>query len=511
MSSPKVITYTMDAFSSKLHELMRMQSRLEQMSAEIQCSVIEDAALNIHFDCKESYSAIDAEIKKALVTMVFDYKGSFSQHTHDVIRNKIDIRMDKLSGLTRKCDNILTDFKNRQKDYNSYIEYGHFIENSKASLEKFKQELQDHMDENFAKSNAALVEDAKKKIGVVSDEQLKTKFDWGFDGRADDEKSKIVNHVIGQENVLREVRRELLMKVAGDDNNQRISTDLTKLRSKLPEEIVKVSQKIELLINGCDDKTFCEKYNSQFNKLKQSESMTDLFFYQELHDRILKEETTRRHRVYINQAIAELNLFQSGVALQNDKNFVIRKAIRMLDEPCIIEKEIECLKMDVEAFYRKSRQKAEEAATRKKERQFIKTQIINNLENLGYEVMEDLNVIDFEKENDFYLKVPGQENLLNLKFKDDGSFRYVFEIPEKVGQLSVDQQKMRLHEMRTTCGDFMEVVSDLKKMGVKMEIKSEMPEELGSLVTIPESVKAKINKQQKQAEYKQQIRKLYLD
>ena len=40
--------------------------------------------------------------------------------------------------------------------------------------------------------------------------------------------------------------------------------------------------------------------------------------------------------------------------------------------------------------------------------------------------MDDLKVIDFEKENDFYLKAPGQENLLNIKFKDeDGKNKYL--------------------------------------------------------------------------------------
>lgn len=510
MSSPKVITYTMDAFEGALEEVMRKQSKLEQICDEMQRAVIEDAALNIHFDCRDSYKEIAGEIKKALATMVFDYKGSFSQTTHDMIQGKIDTRLDKLSELTRQSDNILTDFKEHLKDYNSYLDYSKFIENAKTSLQNFKQELQNSANENFSKDNPSLVEDAKKKINEISDEREKVKFDWGFDNRAEDEKNKIVNHIIGQENILKDVRRELLVKVAGGDDNQKITTDLTSLR-KMPAEVVKIMQKIELLINSCDDKAFSEKYNSQFNKLKQSESLTDLFFYQELHDRILNEETTRKHRVFVNQVIADLNLFQSGSALQAEKNFLMQKAVGLLENSQISDKEVECMRMDVEGLYRKKRQLAEEAETKKKKQQFIKAQVINNLENMGYEVMEDLNVIDFEKEDDFYLKVPGQENLLNLKFKNDGTFRYVFEIPEKVDQLSIDQQKMRVHEMKTTCSQFMDVVNDLKQMGVKMDIKSELPEEVSSLVSIPETIKEKINRQKKQTEYKQQIKKLYLD
>jgi hypothetical protein len=511
MSSPKVITYTMNAFEGKLRELMRMQSRLKQMSIEIQLAAIHDNALNIHYDCSKSYQAIAAEVEKALTTLVFDYKGSFNQRTHDLIEKKINERSLKLSELIKKSDVIITDFENKQKDYKSFIDYNSFIENSKTSLEKFKKDLNEQVDGSFAKSNAVLADDAKKKFGTILYEQEKTNFDWGFNNKADEEKNKIVNHITEKENLLREIRQELLTKVVSTDKNQHISTDLLKLRNKIPDEILKVSQKIELLINNCDESPIRTNYRVQFDKLKQSESMTDLYFYQELHDRILKNETTRKHKVFLNCVIADLNNFPPTTALLKDKNFIIQKTLKLLDDTSITENEVDCIKNDLESFYRKNRQAAEEAETKKKEQHFIKTQVIHNLENLGYEVMEDLNVIDFEKENDFYLKAPGQENLLNLKFKEDGSFRYVFEIPEKVDQLTVDQQKMRLHEMKTTCHDFLSVVDDLKQMGVKMDIKAEKPEELSSLVTIPESVSAKLNTRKDQPQRKQQIKKLYLD
>jgi len=145
-----------------------------------------------------------------------------------------------------------------------------------------------------------------------------------------------------------------------------------------------------------------------------------------------------------------------------------------------------------------------------KEHLFLKSQLILCLENMGYEVMDDLEVIDFEKEEDFFLKIKGQENYLNLKFKEDGSMRYVFQIPENKEDLSTDQRNLKLHEMKVTCSDFQSVLKDLSMMGLKIEMKNEKPIELDSLVSVTGKLKAKIKTKSK-AQQQQQLRKKYLN
>ena len=133
------------------------------------------------------------------------------------------------------------------------------------------------------------------------------------------------------------------------------------------------------------------------------------------------------------------------------------------------------------------------------------------LENLGYEVMDDLEVIDFEKENDFLLKIHNQENYLNLKFKEDGSMRYVFQIPENQDVLSVDQKKTKLHEMQVTCNEFKGVLKDLSKMGLKIELRTEKPVEFNSLVTVPDSKQSKLKVKSAAKRPKQQLKKKYFN
>jgi len=511
MSGPKVITYNMNAFQGKLRDLMRLQSRLGQMCTEMQEASIQDEELNIHFDCKDSYNKIYSEIEKSLITMVFDYEGNIDKNTYDKIENQINTRTQKLQELIKKSDSILTDYSNKQKDYSSYKDYLSFIDNAHNSFEKFKKELNDNTEKNFAKDNKAFVEEAQKKYGQVVLEEKTTKFNWGFDKLVEEEKKAIFDHVLGKEENIREVRQELVDKIIAQDSKNKPTTIKKEKVVEPNAEIERVSQKIQMLINNCGDKTISDNYSTRFNKLKQSESMNDLFFYQELHDSILDNENTRKNKLTVNKILAKLNKSTLEKTLQTEKTTIIQKAINLINNTKVSEKELDILKRENEELMQKNHQLIEEMEIKKKEQQFLKIQIINNFENLGYTVLDDLQVIDFEKENDFYLQAAGQENVLNIKFKDDGSFRYVFEIPQKKEELSVDEQNMKLHEMKTTCGDFVKVLNDLKKMGVDIDIKSEKAIELNSMITIPEELNLKINTQKNQVQRKQQIKKLYLE
>jgi hypothetical protein len=503
MSGPKVVTYTMNAFEGKLKDFMRMQAKLTQMSFEMQEAEIHDETFNIHFDCKDSYKKIAADFEKALKNMVFDYKGTFNQKTHDIILKKINERTQQLSEVVKKSEAILSDYHSKQKDYNSFLDYNLFVKNAQSSFDKFKTDVGDNLQTNFAKKNAVVVEEAKKKYGSILYEQESKSFSWGFDKMVEEEKNVVVNHVIEKENLVRDIRQELLDKVIATDTNQKITTPRLKKTIKPNDDIIKISKKIELMVNSCNEKAVSSNYSDQFNKLKHSESMNDLFFYQEMHDRILENETSRKNKLAVNNIIAVLNSTTYDKALSQDKKYLLQRAVKLIDSNKLSEKEVHELKKEHELLVKRNLQLAEDLKIKKKEQLFVKSQIIMNLENMGYEVMDDLNVIDFEKED--------EQNLLNIKFKEDGSFRYVFQIPEKKEELSVEEQKMRLHEMKTTCGDFSAILNDLKQMGVDINVKSDKPIELSSMITIPETVSSKLKTKKTQTQRKQQLKKLYLD
>ena len=511
MSGPKVITYSMNAFEGRLKEIMRLQSRLSQMQSDMLKACIHDENLNIHYDCSDSYKKIEKDIEKSLQTIVFDYKGTINKATYDTIQNQINTKNKELQEVLKKAEFILTDFDKKQKDYDSYTSYLGFVDNAKASFEKFKKDVNTSTEESFAKDNKTFVEEAQMKYGQIEFEKQSTDFKWGFDNLAEAEKNNIIGYLQDKEEEVKEIRKEMLDKIISTNPSPKKLIVKKKTETKSSPEIQRVSQKIEMLINNCNEKEIVAEYISSFSKLKESESMNDLFFYQELHDSILEKENTRKNKLSINKIMAKLNKLEPDSSLITEKSEILQKAVNLIDSSRVNEKEFKDLKGQFELLVKKNRQSAEEAEIKRKEQHFIKSQIIMNFENMGYEVMDDLEVIDFEKETDYYLMAPGQENLLHIKFKDDGSLRYVFEIPQKKESLSVDEQKLKLHEMKTTCDDFVNVLNDLKKMGVDIDIKSEKPIELASMITISESITSKFNLQKEHVQRKQQIKKLYLD
>ncbi len=72
--------------------------------------------------------------------------------------------------------------------------------------------------------------------------------------------------------------------------------------------------------------------------------------------------------------------------------------------------------------------------------------------------------------------------------------RYVFQVPEESDSLSIDQQNLKLHEMKLTCEDFKNVLDDLSKLGLNIELRNEKPIEAESLVSVTKRHKDKVKK-----------------
>jgi hypothetical protein len=131
---------------------------------------------------------------------------------------------------------------------------------------------------------------------------------------------------------------------------------------------------------------------------------------------------------------------------------------------------------------------------------------------MGYEVMDDLEVIDFEKSNDYLLKVKGQDNYMNLMFSEDGAMKYNFQIPENKKDLSFDEKKLKVQEMKMSCDDFNSVISDLRKMGMKLNLNSEQPISEASLMPFTKKTKERLKGQQSKDEQQQiKLKKKYLE
>lgn len=514
MSGPKSYfpppKYSMQVFDGKLNQVFQLQGRLKMLYNEIEGLHVSDSKLSIQFDCKNELGKIRKQIDRVLNALVFDYRGTFGQDAYNRINEEINLRISELLKAVNECELIKANFMQKKADYNSFRSYLIFYDNSNILFDEFKSQIIYYLKSNIEASSPDIFKEADKKISAVEITKAKAKFGFGFNSIIDSEKQSIVNHVIEKEDLVNSIRAEISVKVIDKFQGAGGKIKLVKSGYKISEEIKIISEKIKSLIRNCDDAAMRKRYKLDFDKLTESESLKDIYFFKELHDSIFDTEKTRKAKVEINEILSELSTSSFHPSIQTVWQNLVKLCLSLLSNSSITKNEFDEIKIKLEQMRNQSNKYFEDDEIKNKEHIFLKSQLILCLENMGYEVMDDLEVIDFEKEEDFFLKIKGQENYLNLKFKEDGSMRYVFQIPENKEDLSTDQRNLKLDEMKVTCSDFQSVLKDLSMMGLKIEMKNEKPIELDSLVSVTGKHKAKLKSKSK-AQQKQQLRKKYLN
>jgi len=515
MSGPKSYSppprYSIQVFDGKLNRVFQLQSRLKMLCSEIKDLHVSDSKLNIQFDCNNELCKIRKQIDKVQKAFVFDFKGTFGQDIYNRINGEIDMQIAELLKTINECELIKTDFTVKKNDYNSFLFYLIFYDNSNISFDEFKSQIIHYLKTSIESSSPDILKEAEKKISDVRFTKNKAKFGFGFNSKFDTEKQSVVEYVTEKENAVNKIRAEISDKVIAKFQATGSKINLGKQKNRVSDELNVIAEKTKSLIRNCDDTSMRKKYKSELQQLTESESFKDVYFFKELHDSILETEKTRKSKVAINEILSELSKSPLHPSAQTEREALVKYCLILMNDSTITKNELDEVQTKLQQLQSQSNKFFEEDEIKNKEHLFLKSQLILCLENQGYEVMDDLEVIDFEKENDFLLKIRGQENYINLKFKEDGSIRYIFQIPEYKDELSTDQKNMKLHEMKVTCSEFQSVLKDLAKMGLKLNMKSEKAIELNSIVTITNKHKEKLKTKSKTQQQQQQLRKKYLN
>jgi hypothetical protein len=496
----------MQVFDGKLNQAFQLQSRLKMLRSELECLHVTDTELSIQFDCDQELAKLQKDIEGALRMLVFDYKGTFGQDVYNRVNSEIDSKISIIQKQLNACEAIKAQFAARKTDYESYCSYLLFRDNSEISLEDFKSQIIYYLKSNLETRLPEVFEEAKEKIVGVEFQKRTPAFAFGFNAKFESQKQAVIDHVTQKESEINSIRAGISDKVL----DKLGTANVTKKQSQpIAGDTAAVIEKIKSLIRRTDNHVARKGYAASLQRLKESESMKDLYFFKELHDSILDTEKNRRLKIEVGGMLSSLNKARFHKTVDVEKQNLIKLCLTVLSLSSITNSEVESLHLKLNALDERSGQCFEEEGIRQREHLFLKSQVVLCLENLGYEVMDDLEVIDFEKESDFLLKIHDQDNYLNLKFKDDGSMRYVFQIPEDRNSLNADQSDVKLHEMKATCDEFKSVLQDLSKMGLQVDLKTEKPIEYESLVSVPLTKRDRLKKESRKRE-KQQLRKKYL-
>ncbi len=513
MSGPKSYIapprYSINVFNGKLNEVFQIQSEIKLMIDELKGLTCDDTSRKIKFDCANFIETNHDLIKNSLTSFTINHQGTFEQKVYDKFDRQISGKIKQLKSFLDNIKEAKKEFRNKEEDYQAYIEYEKFLEHSIDAFQSYKVQVVKYLKNYLEKDYIDLFREAEKSIVKINCSIEKSMFDFGFRDVRSSKKDEIKNDVGRCESKINIIRTDLSNKVLDKigDNEQSLSKQISsqkKIDQKTKTDIQTQIEKINSYVSEVNDQKRQDKYQQKLNNLMKSSSFKDVYFYVELSDEIKESEKVFSWKTEIQNLVADLNKIQIHEDIKKEKRKLVQFGISLIEKERIKSYEFEDFQTQLTILKEKNQKFHLEDSIKEKERLFLKSQLIKSLEGLNYEVIDDMQVIDFEKESDFIFKIPSQSNYLNLRFQHDGSFLYNFLIPQKREDLSIDQKEQKLSEMETTCKEFQNLLMDLGCMGLKIELKSEKPISEQYLISIPkkyqEKIKTKIGQKKKKSQ-----------
>lgn len=514
MSGPKDYSppprYSMSVFNGSLNSIFQLQTQIKTQIKKIESLNVNDSIVNINFDCLADLSSLKNNLNNLLKPLVFNYKGKFDQTAYNKISEEISQRITALNIEKNKLDIIENNFFEKQNDYIQYLEYLKYNEHSEISFNDFKQNISDYYKEDIKDVDKAIIKDTIAKISEVTYNKKNDNFSYGFSTVFESKKEEIIDYTKKKEGEINYIRTQASSKIL--DVSGSISFEK---KQEIPsKKVQKWIDNIKVLIENCNESRNKISYRKNLKSLSESKSLKEEYYYKELFDSIYLSEKNRKDKKELLNLISTLNSEDFHLKLVDKKLLLAQRLINLLNNSNIKDSEVSNVKRELNELQLKNQKRIEEDGVLERERLFLKSQVVTTLSNMGYEVMDDLEVIDFEKSNDYLLKVKGQNNYMNLMFREDGSMKYNFQIPENKEDLSVDEKRLKIQEMKMSCDDFNTVISDLRKMGMKLKLNSEQSISESSLMQFTKKTKERLKeKQSKSAKNQEQVemKKRYLD
>ena len=509
----------MQVFQGTLNEVFQLQSRLSTLLKHLDSCTLSDPALGIAFDCRSEAAALRKASKKALQPLYFDYKGMFGQATHDRINAEIEARSTALDQLLEQGEAAEMAFREKYAHYEAFSDFAHFRQESIASLEEVKTSALNLLRENIEPALPDLFREAEHKISQISIDSELPPFDFSFARRVARTRETLLKDLAQKEAELHAVRvqtNQLAMQQYRANSMAPLSVEEPPQSDygKASEAVLKIIAEIEGLLRELPNARQQQALRQRFEAFRQNPTQDPMFFYTQLQREILKAS----EQVQRKKALRRLTnaFFAKDLAVHPDaeaeKQRLLKRCTDLLDSPDLRSNELLDMQTRCGKWQADNRTRLEEDAIKAKERLFLKAQIVLQLEEMGYTVLDDLKVVDFEKDDNLLLETRSEGSYLNLQFRSDGSFRYLFKSEAPVRELSTDQQNARLGDMQVTCDDFRKVLLDLEAMGLPMTKNQEAPATLDAILPLDEAEKALVETKKKgQEREKITLKKRYLN
>lgn len=505
MSGPKTFEAQVDA---ALKELFKLQTAIQVAHAELAQLSFEDGSRNIRFDCREDLDNLTERIADAIEPLQIEDTGPKNEKK---VRSQIENKLKDLRTCLDLLQKTRTNFLSKQDDYDAYVDYEQYEQAAKKAFDDRKTALQQLIEKHAAGTVPETAGQIKKAVGDVELAMKKQAFSLGFRDQAKQIRDGLHKIVQTGETKLRKLREQVGEQIRKKGVR---ADDLTGpeevVRRSLPDAVRRRTKQIEDLIASVDDLNRSSVYRQKLDNLCRSQTFQEEYFYVELLEDLKASEATVRHKSKARTILHRLHNVRIHPDLDRRRSELAAQTLALIDRDTVREHELAHLESSAERLLKDHEEFTVRHLAEAKERQFVKSQIVQSLRRRRYEVVQDMEVIDFEKEQDFLLKVPGQTNFLNLRFDEDGSFRYNFLISEKKPALGMEGTKQKLSEMKSTCEEFKSLLTELAAQGLKIDLAHELAATEAALLPLPEKYTLRVQQSERTPSRKKTVRQKHL-
>jgi hypothetical protein len=475
MSGPK--SYRVQVFDNHLKTLFQLQSEVmmlwEALLKQSEKKSDKDEAGQSREFIAENKKAVDQHLR----IIRADVQGLVSQQQFDDFYNRIHRKIEKLHQLKKNIKaQLLTLEKHEEAEEirrKNILDFEKLRTDFEFLRQKVKSEISES-DQNKKLNNP--------KLGLLD----RLAFDFKFD--------KLDTETIHQEKekidvAFKQACLSLGEVLSGGQNAQentehKLKVHLQAVEDKSETDESVMIQKIELSLSKIQHPETKTNFRNRLQKYQQKSG--DAHYYLvELYDDIRFEIVDHKNRSQLENMEKSLKTRAFHPKLKTEIRQTRAQISKALQREKLKDDDVLQVENLMKILEHKNRNLLREDMLAAREREYIKANLLSLLSEMNYEVAQDTQVIDFERENDILLTIPGQENFLNLRFDDEGRMLYNFLIPENKTELSIDEQSVKLSEMEETCKEFKNVLLDLKKQGLDIELQHEIEISEKALIRVP--------------------------
>ncbi len=512
MSGPKC--YSVAVFDKQLKLIFQLQSDIYSLWETLNSKKRQFSELKIHTDLDDFISKNKKKYGQFSNPFSLSTGGTINQKQFDAFYNQIQRTIGQMSSFQNQVTDKISDAEKIESSYKDYLDLERYLDKLLTDFQYLKSDFIRYFAENqddFEDAGKMISEVEKQAFNLempafdqafmASENNWKKTFDQKFEN-----KKKQINQLVL-------TSLETKKKVATVKKSQhREAVGRATGTAEPNPEYNRLVKKIQEAIDSLGKISVADNFRQRFTKLVTDKSQAEGYFLSEL----LEEVTQYKVQAEIRESVCQISGLLQKTSFHDEQTEGVtnlsRKIKALLGHDRLKPYEADAIKNKYQQLVFERQKIENQKFAAKQERMFITARLISDLQELGYEVMNDMDVVDFEKDNSLLFRTRGQENFINLRFDQQGRLLYNFLIPENRDDLSHEKTQIKLAEMQQTCDEFNELLVKLKKQGLNIRIEKEIKASLKALIQLPArflNLKPVANK--KAARRSSQPRKRFLD